>query len=358
VTRTPVSFAVLAFSLLASAAGAGGIRALAVDVYEVYTELTVALAEPAPFTCEAGAEPHTLVLTVGAEAPKDLAAEPAGRLAGIRVARAKGATTFVITTVADVGTFRAYVRREPAAVVVDVYRKLDLGLAPRESAAARFLRGRKLLLVDDDDGPGNGNQYSVDVDGKYTGALERLDIPYDVYVVRTGRDGPPAAKLAEYPLVVWFNGLDARPVVISRADEAAMASYVEGGGRLLLVSQNYLSDASKGRTPFCRETLGIASYTADTQVAEVAVGGGISLPRPAYLLSNDLTVIGNWGDGFRAPAGAAVLFTGPEDGLCYGMARAAGSGKVAFFSFALENVGYVNRIADILEATVAELSED
>lgn len=354
----PVSLAVLAFSLLASAAGAGGIRAASVDVYTVYTELTVALAEPAPFTCEAGAEPHTLVLTVGAEAPKDLTATPAGRLADIRVARAKGATTFVITTVADVGSFRAYMQREPAAVVVDVYRKLDLGVAPREPVAERLLRGRKLLLVDDDDGPGNGNQYSVDVDGKYTAALERLRVPYDVFVVRTGRDGPPAAKLAEYPLVVWFNGLDARPVVISRADEAAMASYVEGGGRLLLVSQNYLSDASKGRTPFCRETLGIESYTADTQVAEVAVGGSISLPRPAYLLSNDLTVIGNWGDGFRAPAGAAVLFTGPEDGLCYGMARAAGSGKVAFFSFALENVGYVNRIADIFEATVAELSED
>ena len=47
-----------------------------------------------------------------------------------------------------------------------------------------------------------------------------------------------------------------------------------------------------------------------------------------------------------------------EDGLCYGMAQAAGAGKVAFFSFALENVGYENRIADIVEATVGELSKD
>lgn len=357
-SRAPVSLAVLVFSLLAPAVGAGGIRAVSVDVYEVYSELTVALDKAVPFTCEAGAEPHTLVLTVGAEAPGDLAAAPAGRLADVRVARAKGATTFVITTAADAGPFRAYLQREPVAVVVDVYRRLDLGAGRREPVGGRLLRGRKLLLVDDDDGPGNGNQYSVDVDAKYAAALERLGIPFDVYVVRAGRDGPAASKLAEYPLVIWFNGLDARPVVISRADEAAMAAYVEGGGRLLLVSQNYLSDASKGRTTFCRETLGITSYAADTQVDEVAAGSEVPLPRPAYRLSNDLTIIGNWGDGFRAPAGATVLFTGPEDGLCYGMAQAAGAGKVAFFSFALENVGYENRIADIVEATVGELSKD
>jgi len=339
-------------------AGAGGIRALDVDVYEVYTELTVTLDGAAPFTCEAGGEPHTLVLTVGAEARKGLEAVPAGRLAAVRVARAKGATTFVITTTADVGTFRAYSQREPAAIVVDVYRRLDLAGPRREPPGGRLLAGRKMLLVDDDDGPSNGNKYSVDVDVKYTAALERLGVPYDCYVVRTGRDGPPASKLAEYPLVVWFNGLDARPVVISRADEVAMASYVEGGGRLLLISQNYLSDASKGRTSFCRETLGITSHQADTQVDEVAVGNTLSLPRPAYRLSNDLTIIGNWGDGFPAPAGATVLFAGPEDGLCYGMVRDAGAGKVAFFSFALENVGYVNRIADIFAATINELAED
>lgn len=356
-SRAPVSFAALLCALLASSAAAAGIRAVAVDVYEVYTELTVTLEKPAPFSCEAGAEPHTLTLTIGAEAPKELAATTAGRLAEVRVAREKGATTFLLRTTADVGTFRAYVRREPAAVVVDVYRRRKLGQRPAP-AGERLLSGRKVLLVDDDDGPGNGNRYSVDVDGKYAAALKRLGFSFDVVVVRTGRDGPAAPQLAEYPLVIWFNGLDARPVVISRADEAAMAAYVEGGGRLLLVSQNYLSDASKGRTAFARETLGITSHQADTQVDEVAVGSAVTLPYPAYPLANDLTVIGNWSDGFAAPAGATVLFTGPEDGLCYGMARAAGAGKAAFFSFALENVGYENRIADIVEATAAELLRD
>jgi hypothetical protein len=220
------------------------------------------------------------------------------------------------------------------------------------------LSNRKQRLVDDDDGPSNGNKYSVDVDGKYRDAVKRLGVPFDVYVVRAGRNGPSAAELAPYPLVVWFTGLDARPVVISAGDERAMASYVESGGRLLLVSQNYLSDASRGRTPFCREVLGITSYQADTQVAEVVAGPAASLPLEKYGLSNDLTIIGNWGDGFKPPADAASFFVGPGDGFCYGMLRPAGEGKLAFFSFAPENAGYVNRIADIMSAVLDALAAE
>jgi len=345
----------IALALAGAAAGAT-LRSATVDAYEVYSQLTVALDEPTTFTCEAGAEPRTLVLTVAAEARGDVAPLPAGRIEEVRLARAKGATTFILRTTADVGPFRAYLQREPAAVIVDVFRRLDLTPPRREPAFAKVLAGRPVLLVDDDDGPGNGNQYSIDVDAKYTDALERLGVPYEVYVVRAGRDGPSADRLAPYPLVVWFNGLDARPKVISAADEAAMAAYVTGGGRLWLVSQNYLSDASRGRTAFCRETLGITSYAADTQVEEVAVGETVTLPRPAYRLSNDLTVIGNWGDGFDLPAGAEALFVGPGDGRCYGMVRPAGGGRVAFFSFAVENVGYPSRIADIVEATFDALA--
>ncbi len=355
---TPVPRWLVAPVLVAAAAGAASVRSVAVDAYGVYTELTVATDEATTFTCEAGGQPRTLVLTVAADAPKGLSVPPAGRIRDVRVARAKGATTFIITTVADVGTFRAYSRREPALVVVDVFRRLELTPPRPEPLFKGFLANRKLLLVDDDDGPGNGNKYSVDVDGKYRAALKRLGVPFDVYVVRAGRDGPSAAELAPYPLVVWFNGLDARPVVISAADERAMAEYVEGGGRLLLASQNYLSDASRGRTPFTRQVLGITSYEADTQVAEVAAGPAASLPQEKYGLSNDLTVIGNWGDGFRPPADADVFFVGPGDGLCYGMVRPVGAGKLAFFSFAPENAGYVNRIADIMSATFDSLTAE
>jgi hypothetical protein len=357
VRAAPLPLVALALAAGAAAAGGATVRSAAVHAYEVYTQLTVGLNEPTTFTCEAGAEPHTLVLTVAAEVRGDVVPLPAGRIEEARLARAKGATTFILRTAADAGTFRAYLQRDPPAVVVDVFRRLDLTPRRREPAFVKILGGGPVLLVDDDDGPGNGNQYSVDVDAKYTAALERLRVPYEVYVVRAGRDGPAADRLAPYSLVVWFNGLDARPKVISAADEAAMAAYVAGGGRLWLVSQNYLSDASRGRTAFCRETLGITSYKADTQVEEVAVAETVTLPRLAYRLSNDLTIIGNWGDGFDLPAGAEALFVGPDDGRCYGMVRAAGGGRVAFFSFAVENVGYPSRLADIVEATFDALAE-
>jgi hypothetical protein len=354
----PLLFVAPVLVAAAAAAGAASVRSATVDAYEVYTELTVSLDEPAKFTCEAGAEPRTLVLTVAAGASGGLSVAPAGRIGNVRVSPAKGATTFIITTGADVGRFRAYAQRDPAIVVVDVFRRIELTPPKRDRPFERFLAKRKLLLVDDDDGPSNGNKYSVDVDDKYRDALKRLGVPFDVSVVRTGRNGPSAAELAEYPLVIWFTGLDARPVVISAADEAAMASYVKGGGRLLLVSQNYLSDSSRGRTSFCRDLLGITSYQADTQVAEVVAGPAASLPLEKYSLSNDLTVIGNWGDGFKPPADAASFLVGPGDGFCYGMVRPAGSGKVAFFSFAPENAGYVNRIADILAAVMDSLAAD
>ncbi len=353
------SVPLVALLLVSSASPACAVRvqSVSVDVYEVFTELTVGLDEPTTFTCEAGGQPHTLVLSVAAEAPGDIGAAPAGRIESVRVARAKGAATFILKTTADVGTFRAYRQREPAAVVLDVYRRLELTLPRPEPRFKRLLGDRKILLVDDDDGPGNGNKYSVDVEAKYRAALERMGIPYDVYVVRAGRDGPPATKLYEYPFVIWFNGLDARPLVVSAADERAATAYLERGGRLWLVSQNYLSDASRGKTAFCREVLGITSYEADTQVAEVVVGpAASSLPRSAYVLSDELAVIGNWGDGFEPPADADIFFAGPADGLCYGMARRVGSGRVVFFSFALENVGYLGRISDIMEAALNELA--
>ncbi len=350
----------LAAALLLTAAGAQAAKVLSTsfDVYEVYTEFTVALDAPAAFTCEAGGAAGVLALSVAASAPEGLALAPAGRITAARLSRAKGAATFLLDVAADAGPFRAYLQKEPPAVIVDVYRRLVLTPPKAEPRYARFLRGRKVLLVDDDDGPSNGNKYSVDVDGRYRAALKRMGVAFELYVVRAGRDGPSAAALAPYPFVIWFTGLDARPRVISAADEGAMTSYINGGGRLVLVSQNYLSDASRGRTAFCRETLGITSYKADTQVAAVEAGpAAAALPAPAYSLDNDLTIIGNWGDGFTPPPDAEVFFTG-GDGLSYGALRGVGAGRVAFFSCALENVGSTGRLSDIISATLAGLAED
>lgn len=343
-------------AVFAAAAGAAGIAAVSVDAYEVYSELTVALDKPAAFTCEAGGEPHTLVLTVATSAPAGLAVAPAGRITSARVAAEKGATTFILKTAEDVGSFRAYATKQPPAVVVGVYRRLELKPKRPPRPYENAFRGKTVLLVDDDDGPSNGNKYSIDVDGTYKAALKRLGLKYDLHTVRAGQAGPPASKLAPYPLVVWFCGLDARPAVITAADEGAMLEYIAAGGRLVLVCQNYLSDSSnQGRSRFCREALGINGTKADTQVDAVRPGPAITALEDAEIsLNNELTPIGNWGDAFAAPADACVFLVG-KDGKTYAEVRRASAGGVAFFAVALENMGYASRMAEVLAAALDEL---
>lgn len=331
--------------------GAGPRFVAQLGVYEVYTELTVPLRKPVPFTCEAGAEPGTLVLTVAAELKGDVPAA-AGRIAALRVARAKGTTTFFITTTSDAGTFRARLQNDPPAVTVDVYRRLELKPALSPAPYLKFIGEKKVLLVDDDDGPGNGNKMSVDVDGRYRAALAKLGLPFELHVVRAGAAGPTAAEMAPYPVVIWFTGLDARPVVVSAADEEAMAIYVAAGGRLLLISQNYLSDACRGKTRFCRETLGITAFQPDTQAAAVTTPDGERLD-----LGGAGAIIGNWGDGFRPPADGKPYLTGVDgDPWCYGFVRGVGAGRVAFLSCALENLGYVGTMAEALAGALTALT--
>ncbi|MFN8475952.1 MAG: S8 family serine peptidase [Anaerolineae bacterium] len=112
-----------------------------------------------------------------------------------------------------------------------------------------------LLLVDD-------NPWK-DVHGIYTQALTSAAIPYDTWRVGEGSGGPgspPAQRLAMYPVVLWFTGYDFLDT-LAPADEAALAAYLNGGGRLLLSSQDYLYTA--GLTQFGVQYMGILTYTED-----------------------------------------------------------------------------------------------
>lgn len=78
----------------------------------------------------------------------------------------------------------------------------------------------------------------------YTDALDAIGLPYDVWVVPFDADGPPAAELAPYAVVVWNAAQVAKPAgsvtfisnSLSSADVVALSSYLDGGGRLLLAS--------------------------------------------------------------------------------------------------------------------------
>ena len=110
-----------------------------------------------------------------------------------------------------------------------------------------------VLVVDDD-------MSAPDVEAAYTSALSANNIYPDTWNVLAG--GRPSANLlAAHSSVVWLTG-SPRVATLSPLDELALASYLDGGGSLLLSSADYLYDA--GRTAFNREYLGMGTWVDDT----------------------------------------------------------------------------------------------
>ena len=97
------------------------------------------------------------------------------------------------------------------------------------------------LLVDDDSGPGNNGALrgmtGADVEWAEEDALTVAD--YDIYLVGDG-DGPSLDVLQAYGLVIWVTGYDdtysSRAGTLTAHDRSNLAAYMDGGGRLMLIS--------------------------------------------------------------------------------------------------------------------------
>jgi hypothetical protein len=160
-----------------------------------------------------------------------------------------------------------------------------------------------ILVVDDDNN-------IPDVRPYFAAALDALGYSYEVFDVGGGSgNGPPLVALQEHAIVLWFSGdkyvHSAGPNAI---DEANLAAYLDGGGKLFLSSQDYLWDA--GLTPFGVTYLGIASYLNDAGdaivkqgVAGDPVGGGLG---PYTLTYPD--GFSDYGDVVDPAAGASTAF--------------------------------------------------
>ena len=118
-----------------------------------------------------------------------------------------------------------------------------------------------ILLVDDDDN-------SPDVRSDYTDMLDEAGILYEIHDTNNSNNEPSIEELQGYPLVIWFTGDEwggfAGP---GSTGEAALASYIENSGYLLLSSQDYLYD--NGLTPFGQNYLGIGSFDSDVNQSTV-----------------------------------------------------------------------------------------
>jgi len=99
-----------------------------------------------------------------------------------------------------------------------------------------------VLLVDDDSGPGNNGGLrgytAADVEGEMKVALGT--VAFDCFLVANDGEGPPLPLLQRYGLVIWITGYDdmyvSRTGTLGPSDRLNLAAFLDGGGRLWLIS--------------------------------------------------------------------------------------------------------------------------
>lgn len=117
-----------------------------------------------------------------------------------------------------------------------------------------------VLLVDDD--------RWLSFAAEYKAALESNGIPYDYWLVPKSWSGPvpPSPSLAVlqmYPMTVWYTAYDwFQPLTTTEEDR--LAAYLNGGGRLLFSSQDYIYGLPGHKSsPFAQTYLGVLAHTED-----------------------------------------------------------------------------------------------
>jgi uncharacterized repeat protein (TIGR01451 family) len=184
-----------------------------------------------------------------------------------------------------------------------------------------------ILLVDD--------HRWYDHSERYRNALEARELPYDLWrnpqTPTADFNSPSLERLERYPLVVWFTSYDWYNT-LTLNEEATLSGYLDGGGRLLLSSQDYLY--TSGFTSFARDRLGVLGYTEDLTVTQAvgAVGHPVGDGRAATDLFYPFR---NFSDSLRPNPAADVAFWG-QHGQPVALTTDSAPWKTAFYAFALE----------------------
>jgi hypothetical protein len=150
----------------------------------------------------------------------------------------------------------------------------------------------KVLVVDDDG--------ALDGEASSTGALAALGIPYAVVT-----EHPSLATLKKYGAVVWEAGGDRGKGQLDKDDRAAVRSYLDGGGQMLITSPRIITALTEpvGRTApdatveaqnTVRQYFGVEQYVTDKALRQgpminnldlAAVGTGDILGTASYTIS-------------------------------------------------------------------------
>lgn len=188
-----------------------------------------------------------------------------------------------------------------------------------------------ILLVDDDqDGP--------DVRSSYTQALDALGLEYDVWDVST-EGSPSEADLSGYRMLGWFLGYP-WSATLTGENEAAVSTYLDGGGKFFLSGQDYLYD--RGLTAFGQNYLHIGGFNNDVSQT-TAAGANVFAGLGPYTLSYPYS---NYSDIVNPDASAQVAFTGNQGNSA--VSYDSPEFQTAFFGFPLESLppGGLNAVLD------------
>ncbi|HEY3296267.1 MAG TPA: S8 family serine peptidase [bacterium] len=197
------------------------------------------------------------------------------------------------------------------------------GYAETQSLTIRIGRGR--VLVVDDDGTANYEQYYV------TGATTS-GVSSDLWSVNT--DGVlPEAEMSRYPVLIWSCG-DRSSSTLTAEDQGNLMTYLDAGNKLILIGQNI--DEDLRTSPFYANYL----HAQSEQLAGERQVGGINGNPVSEGMS--LLLVGALcaGNGSLSPSrilprdGAVAMFDYAGGGT--GAIQYEGTYKLAYFAFALE----------------------
>ncbi|MEO0082805.1 MAG: S8 family serine peptidase, partial [candidate division WOR-3 bacterium] len=192
----------------------------------------------------------------------------------------------------------------------------------------------RILLVDDDNG--------ADYERWYKQAIDSLKTIYAVWTVATA-GSPPLDTLLQYPVVVWFTGLDSLNTLTS-TDQTNLTSYLNQGKNLFICGQNIGQNI--GTTPFYSNYL-----HAEYVVSHTGTLYSVGIPNdPIGGVNGDTIVTGGAGgasnatscDGIRPISGAYPCFRyrNYPDTTVYGVIRYNGTYKVVYFGLPFEAIDH------------------
>jgi len=207
------------------------------------------------------------------------------------------------------------------------------GAAGSEARAGAPDPPATILLVDDD----NGKKY----EGYFRIPLGNLKTRYDLWEVHTA-GSPPAGLLADYRVVVWFTG-DQSQQTLTAADQAALAAYLDGGGKLLLSGQDIGQDLAG--SAFYQDYLHATLVEDDADAVQV-VGQDI-------LTGINASLVGGDGAGNQTSPSRISLGDGAVGLFRYSTAadpawaalRWQGHYQVVYLAFGLEGFGSIGAAA-------------